>query len=83
MKTILYIACIFVLVFAIGCTSTKHSQDEINLISNRFENADKKILFELCREHELDGVVAGFAIEHGLNLPDYWINEYHKKKNHL
>ena len=31
MKTIFYIECIFVLIFAIGCTSTKHSQDEVIL----------------------------------------------------
>ena len=53
MKTILYIACIFVLVFAIGCTSTKHSQDEIILKKVNF-------LFEKTLKREKITAQEGF-----------------------
>lgn len=60
-----------------------HSHDEIVSISDRFEKADKAVLFKLCKEHELDGVAGGFAIKHGISLPDFWIDAYNKNKQHL
>ncbi len=50
----------------------------------RFEECDKKALFELCLEHELDGVVASHIIESRLaELPDYWLAAYSSEKEHL
>ena len=61
----------------------KFSEGEISYITDRFERVDKKVFFDLCREHELDGVVGGFALKYDLSLPDYWLDKYNKNKNHL
>ena len=35
--------------------------------------------FQLCKEHELDGVVASHVLTHELmTLPDYWQEAYEK-----
>ena len=60
-----------------------HSEHEISVLAEKFEKADKKSLFELCREHELDGVVGGFAVKYGIALPDFWTEAYNKNKVHL
>lgn len=40
--------------------------------------------FRLCREHELDGVVASHILANDLlDLPDYWQEAYEKEKAHL
>ena len=40
--------------------------------------------FQLCKEHELDGVVASHVLTHELmTLPDYWQEAYEKEKAHL
>ena len=50
----------------------------------RFEECDKKAFFELCLEHELDGVVASHIIENRIaELPDYWMEAYSSEKEHL
>jgi len=50
----------------------------------RFEECDKKAFFELCLDHELDGVVASHIIENRIaELPDYWMEAYSSEKEHL
>lgn len=61
----------------------KYSDGEIEFITDRFKHTDKNVFFELCREHELDGVVGGFALENGISLPEFWLDSYNKNKNHL
>lgn len=53
-------------------------------LRTRFEACDKKAFFELCLEHELDGVVASHIVENSLaQLPDYWLEAYKAEKEHL
>lgn len=61
----------------------RHTEEEINSIKERFLQIDKKELFDICHEHELDGVVGSFAINHEMELPEYWVDEYGRQKEHL
>ena len=55
-----------------------------NDLKKKFEECEKNVFFELCLEHELDGVVASHIIENNLSeLPDYWLAAYEKEKEHL
>ena len=49
----------------------RHTEEEINSIKERFLQIDKKELFDICHEHELDGVVGSFAIKHEKELPEF------------
>ena len=60
----------------------KHSPDEMASLIDRFEKINKKELFDICHEHELDGVVGCYAKEIGIVLPDYWEQEYTRQAYH-
>ena len=45
---------------------------------------DFKKFFDLCVEHEMDGIVASRIIEHNIvELPSYWLDKYQEEKNRL
>lgn len=53
-------------------------------LQKRFEECDKRAFFELCLEHELDGVVASHIMENAIaELPDYWREAYLEEREHL
>ena len=53
-------------------------------LKQQLNQTDLCSFFELCLEHELDGVVASHILAHNLiTLPDYWQNAYEKEKAHL
>lgn len=56
---------------------------EIPALSERYLNLDQRQFFELCHEHELDGVVASRVLEFGLPLCEEWQNEYESQKKQL
>lgn len=49
-------------------------------ICNRFSQIDVNHLYEICHEHELDGVVGACALSLGLTLPSIWEQEYLRQK---
>lgn len=63
---------------------SREKPNSVDDLRKRWESCDKKALFELCLEHELDGVVAAHVIEHSLGaLPEYWLAAYEREKEHL
>ena len=57
---------------------------DIDGLRARLFSCDMRALFELCREHELCGVVASHIMESGIiELPDYWLAEYNEEREHL
>ena len=53
-------------------------------LRNRLKNVDWTAFFALCREHELDGVVASHILADQLAiLPDFWQDAYEKERVHL
>lgn len=63
---------------------SKENMEDIEGLKRRLEQADLSALFELCREHELDGVVASHVLANDLmQLPAYWLAAYKKEKVHL
>lgn len=45
---------------------------------------DMRALFDLCREHELDGVVASHILADGIaELPDFWRESYERERVRL
>lgn len=63
---------------------SREKRDSSLKLKERLENVDMQLLFNLCEEHELDGVVASHIIHDGLcNLPSYWMNSYSKRKEQL
>ena len=59
-----------------------HSDEEDRQIIDRFQRIDLNEFFNICHEHELDGVVGCYAISLGMNLPEYWSEEYKKQSIH-
>ena len=57
----------------------RSEEDNIN-ICERFTQIDAEQFYEICHEHELDGVVGFCAISLGLTLPDAWQKEYLRQK---
>lgn len=50
-------------------------------LSERLKNVDLITLFQLCAEHELEGVVASHILEDGLiQLPQEWLSAYQYQK---
>ena len=47
-------------------------------VEHRFHSLDTNRLFEVCKEHELEGVAGSCAISLGINLPTYWQEAYQK-----
>lgn len=63
--------------------SREHLAD-IGSLKQRLAQTDLAALFQLCREHELDGVVASHILANGLvALPDYWKQAYEQEREHL
>ena len=55
-----------------------------SLTKDCLDGFDLMELFELCREHELGGVVASHIIDDGIaKLPDYWLDEYRRETERL
>ena len=49
-----------------------------------FSKIDMALLYNLCKEHELEGVVASHILADNLcELPDYWKEDYIKEKERL
>lgn len=50
----------------------------------RLSQSNMKIFYNLCKEHELEGVVASHILEEGLcELPEYWKEDYLKEKERI
>ena len=50
----------------------------------RLSQSNMKIFYNLCKEHELEGVVASLILEDGLcELPEYWKEDYLKEKERI
>ena len=63
---------------------SKENMDDTEDLKQRLAQTDILAFFELCREHELDGVVASHVLEAKLmKLPDYWQQAYQKEQAHL
>ena len=57
---------------------------DIDGLRDRLSSVDMKSFFELCLEHEMDGVVASHILENRIiDLPDYWMQAYEEEKRHL
>lgn len=53
-------------------------------LRERLSLIDMRSFFELCLEHEMDGVVASHILGNRLiDLPDYWVQAYEEEKRHL
>lgn len=53
-------------------------------LCERLSLIDMRSFFELCLEHEMDGVVASHILGNRLiDLPDYWVQAYEEEKRHL
>lgn len=53
-------------------------------LCKRLALVDIKSFFELCLEHEMDGVVASHILQNDLiSLPDYWMQAYEEEKKYL
>lgn len=59
-----------------------HKKNDSFDIIKRYNSINKKEFYDVCHEHELDGVVGCYAYSLGLQLPDYWETEYNKQKYH-
>lgn len=57
-----------------------HTRDELEQIKRRFQKTDLIAFFEICHEHELDGVVGACAVSLGLDLHEDWKKEYERQK---
>ena len=63
---------------------SKENIDNGQELKGQLTQTDMASFFKLCKEHELDGVVASHIMEQQLlELPDYWMKAYRKEKEHL
>ena len=60
-----------------------HDLQDSEDIKARFCRVDPVAFFQLCHEHELDGVVGAYALSLGLELPEVWQKEYDRQLQHL
>lgn len=58
----------------------KRNDEDNQSISIRFAELDIEKLYDVCHEHELDGVVGSCALSLGLALPTVWRKEYERQK---
>lgn len=58
----------------------KRSVADNQSICTRYIKLDSQKLYEVCHEHELDGVVGFCALSLRLNLPEVWRVEYERQK---
>ena len=60
------------------------SEHYSNVPVNDFVDIDLSILFELSKEHELDGIIASHVLaNHLFELPDYWTKSYQSEQERL
>ena len=63
---------------------SREKLENVDGLKQQLLYTDIPALFELCREHELDGVVASHILAANLmELPDYWQEAYKKEQEHL
>ena len=63
---------------------SKERMDDREQRKQQLLEVDMEAFFQLCREHELDGVIASHILQWDLGqLPDYWQEAYEKEKRHL
>ncbi len=63
---------------------SKENIDNGQELKEQLTQTDMASFFKLCKEHELDGVVASHIMEQQLlELPDYWMDAYRNEKEHL
>lgn len=63
---------------------SKEKLEDAAQLKESLIRTDIASFFELCREHELDGVVASHILANELmELPDYWMQAYQKERTHL
>lgn len=56
----------------------------LGISASELTQIDMKLFYELCKEHELDGVVASHILEDGFcKLPDYWMEDYLNEKERM
>jgi hypothetical protein len=58
----------------------KRSDEDNKSICDRFRKINTEQLYEICHEHELDGVAGACACSLGLTLPEVWQKEYQRQK---
>lgn len=56
-----------------------HNEEELEDIINRFYEIDHQKFFEICSEHEFDGVVGYLAKFLDIELPSYWDDSLKKQ----
>jgi len=50
---------------------------DLNFIKKGLAEINMKSFYDLCHEHEMDGIVAANIMQYELQeLPDYWMKEY-------
>lgn len=60
-----------------------HSVQEIEEIKKRFQFIDREKFLDVCKEHELEGVVGYFVLSNGLEMGSEWQKAYDKEKRRL
>ena len=58
---------------------SKENHEDEEDIKKRFSAVNTKRFYDICHEHELDGVVGCYAKSIGIPLPDYWEKEYERQ----
>lgn len=58
----------------------EHSEVEVASIKKKYVERNLDEFFQICHEHELDGVVGNYALSLGLKLPNKWEQEYVRQK---
>lgn len=58
----------------------KHDEVELEKIRKEFYEIDLQHFYDICNEHELDGVVGNVAKSLGLELPSFWEESYLKQQ---
>ena len=65
-------------------TLSRENRPDRAALGSALAQTDLQALFDLCREHELDGVVASHILEDQLiPLPEQWQQAYAAEKAHL
>lgn len=60
------------------------NDSQLVYIKEQLHSLEIETLFQLCKEHELDGVVAANILKFNIiELPDYWQRAYNKEKKQL
>ena len=63
---------------------SRERTEDAEKLKTGLREVDLKELYDICRQHELDGVVASHIIENDLcELPDEWMEKYREEKKRL